>query len=76
MDKPFEGQSDVSLAVSSNLLNMITWLVNDAHLLNLKVTDETLGPDPPIHLDTTSLSILVLQFKRLPNLRQTPSIAI
>ena len=56
----------MSLALSSNFLNMVTWLVNDANLLKLKVTNEMLGPDPPIALNTTNLSILLPQLKRWP----------
>ena len=46
---------------------MVTWLVDDSDLLNLKITNDMLGPNPPIALITTNLSILLPQLKKWPN---------
>jgi len=63
----FQGEADFSMAASSNFLNMVTWLVNDAHLLHVNVTNSMLGPDPVIALNTTNLSILLPGLKKWPN---------
>lgn len=52
-----------TLAMSSNFMNTIVWAVGDSQILNLVVTNDMLGDDPPIALNTTNLSIL------LPNLK-------
>lgn len=58
---------DVSLSLSSNFMNTIIWLVGDAKLLNLEVTNEMIinatSGDPPIALNTTNLSILMPTLK-------------
>ena len=54
---------DLSFAASSNFLNTVIWLVGDAELLDIAVTNDMLGDNPPIALNTTNLSIL------LPNLK-------
>ena len=60
----FQKQSDASLSLSSNFLNTVLWLVEDSNLLNLVVTNDMLGDNPPIALNTTNLSIL------MPNLKE------
>jgi len=54
---------DLSLAASSNFLNTLIWLVGDAELLNIAVTNDMLGDNPPISLNTTNLSILLPSLK-------------
>lgn len=62
-DQLFQGSADASLALSSNFLNTVIWLVNDAQLLHGVVTGDMLGPSPPIALNTTNLSILMPKLK-------------
>ena len=40
-------------------MNTILWLIDDSKILSLVVTKDTLGPNPPIDLDTRGLSILL-----------------
>jgi hypothetical protein len=52
--------------MSSNFLNTIIWLVGDARLLNVNVTNAlilNLTDNPPISLNTTNLSILMPTLK-------------
>ena len=64
----FSSTTDASLALSSNFLNTLIWLVDDSNLLKLTVTNEMLGPSPPIALNTTNLSILMPKLKeKWPN---------
>jgi hypothetical protein len=60
--------SDSTLALSSNFLDMILWIVEDSDYLKLTVTNAMLGDNPPILLNTTNLSILMPNLaKRWPN---------
>lgn len=52
-----------TLAMSSNFMNTIVWAVGDSQILNLVVTNDMLGDDPPITLNTTNLSILLPHLK-------------
>lgn len=62
-DPNLSAKYDLSISASSNFLNTALWLVGDAELLSLNVTNSMLGDDPPILLNTTNLSIL------LPNMK-------
>jgi hypothetical protein len=49
-------------------LNTVIWLVDDSQLLYQVVTNEMLGDNPPIALNTTNLSILMPKLKeKWPN---------
>ncbi len=52
-------KANVTMAMSSNMINTILWLIEDAKLLYLEVTQDTLGPDPLISLTTKDLAILI-----------------
>lgn len=68
LNHAFQKQSDASLSLSSNFLNTVLWLVEDSSLLNLVVTNDILGDNPPIALNTTNLSILMPNLKaKWPN---------
>lgn len=68
LNHAFQKQSDASLSLSSNFLNTVLWLVEDSSLLNLVVTNDMLGDNPPIVLNTTNLSILMPNLKaKWPN---------
>jgi len=57
---------DATLSLSSNFLNTVIWLVGDAKLLNLEITNAKIlnkTSDPPIALNTTNLSILLPTLK-------------
>ena len=57
---------DSTLSLSSNFVNTIIWLVGDAKLLNLEITNDMIAnatDDPPIALNTTNLSILLPTLK-------------
>lgn len=48
------------------MLDTLVWLIDDSNILSVAITKEMLGPDAPISLDTTGLSIL------MPGLRKYP----
>lgn len=41
------------------MMNTIMWLVEDSKILSINVTNEKLGDNPPIELNTLNLSILI-----------------
>lgn len=50
------------------MINTILWLIEDSKLLQLTVTQKTLGPNPPINLTTKDLAILIPDLnKNWPN---------
>jgi hypothetical protein len=59
----FSSSDDVSFALSSNFMNSVIWLIDDADLLSIEVTNAMLGDNPPILLNTTNLSILLPKLK-------------
>lgn len=48
------------------MLDTLVWLIDDSNILSFAVTKEMLGPDAPISLDTTGLSILMPGLRRFP----------
>ena len=49
-------------------MNTLIWIVADSKLLHITVTNEMLGPTPPILLNTPNLSILMPKLKeKWPN---------
>lgn len=48
------------------MLDTLVWLIDDSNILSYPINKDTLGPDAPIALDTTGLSIL------MPGLRKYP----
>ena len=48
------------------MLDTLVWLVDDSNILSFAVTKDMLGPDAPISLDTTGLSILMPGLRRFP----------
>lgn len=71
----YQKSSDGTLSLSSNMLNSIIWLLDDSDYLQFTVTNEMLGTDPPILLNTTNLSILMPDLKRKwPNRGKMPYI--
>jgi len=49
------------------MVDTLVWLVDDSNLVSQVVTKDMLGPDAPISLDTTGLSILLPGLKKFPN---------
>lgn len=41
------------------MMNSILWLVDDSKVLSMNITNQQLGPNPPIELNTLNLSILI-----------------
>jgi hypothetical protein len=41
------------------MVDTLVWLIDDSNLVSRVVTKKTLGPNPPIDLDTYGLSILM-----------------
>lgn len=41
------------------MVDTLVWLIDDSNMVSKAVTKETLGPNPPIDLDTYGLSILM-----------------
>ena len=56
---PFVDKSNVTAIISSNMVNTILWLIDDSEILKLAVTNDMLGPNPPIALNTLNLSIIL-----------------
>jgi len=48
------------------MLDTLVWLIDDSNILSAAVTKDMLGPDAPISLDTTGLSILMPGLRRFP----------
>lgn len=48
------------------MLETLVWLVDDSNVLSVAVTKDMLGPNAPISLDTTGLSILIPGLKKYP----------
>ncbi len=44
----FGNETELSLLVSSNMMNTILWIVEDSNVLSINVTNDMLGPNPPI----------------------------
>ena len=55
----YEKLANVTASISSNMVDTLVWLIDDSNLVSTVVTKETLGPNPPIDLDTYGLSILM-----------------
>ena len=49
------------------MVDTLVWLVDNSNILSAVVNKTTLGPNPPIELDTTGLSILMPGLKKYPN---------
>ena len=49
------------------MIDTLVWLVDDSNFVSAVITKDTLGPDAPIALDTTGLSILMPGLKKYPN---------
>lgn len=49
------------------MIDTLVWLVDDSNILSAVITKDTLGPNAPIALDTTGLSILMPGLKKYPN---------
>ncbi len=45
--------------MSSNMVNTILWLIEDSKQLKRNITQKSLGPNPPINLNTKDLAILI-----------------
>jgi hypothetical protein len=60
----FQNSSDASVALSSNFINTVLWLIDDSNLLHVTVTNAMLGDNPPILLNTTNLSIIMPKLKQ------------
>lgn len=48
------------------MLDTLVWLIDDSNVLSVAVTKDMLGPNAPISLDTTGLSILIPGLKKYP----------
>lgn len=64
-----ENQTDIEFIIGNNLINQIAWAVVDAKILNISISNNTLGDKSPISLDTSSLMLLIpgLAMKYGPN---------
>ncbi len=60
----YERSANVTATLSSNMMDTLVWLIDDSNLVSAVVTKETLGPNPPIDLDTYGLSILMPELKK------------
>ena len=60
----YEKSANVTATLSSNMIDTLVWLIDDSNLVSAVVTKETLGPNPPIDLDTYGLSILMPELKK------------
>lgn len=49
------------------MIDTLVWLVDDSNMVSAVITKDTLGPNAPIALDTTGLSILMPGLKKYPN---------
>lgn len=48
------------------MLDTLVWLIDDSNVLSVSINKDMLGPDAPIALDTTGLSILIPGLRRFP----------
>jgi hypothetical protein len=48
------------------MIDTLVWLIYDSNALSFVANKATLGPNPPISLDTTGLSILMPGLKKFP----------
>ena len=49
------------------MVNTLLWLIDDSNILSLQVTNDDLGPTPPIALNTLNLSIILPGMKKWNN---------
>lgn len=66
-ENPYENKANVTGILSSNLVNTLLWVIDDSNVLSLTLTNDDLGPNPPIALNTNNLTILLPGMKKWTN---------
>jgi len=65
-DHVYEKDANLTATISSNMLDTLVWLIDDSNFFSFAVNKDMLGPDAPISLDTTGLSILMPELRKFP----------